>query len=110
MIDKGMCNKGSIRNPSNCKWECGKSCDVGGYLDYENCKCRNRLVDKLAEECSENIDEVKIARITLAKHENVSENKCKSFFTLYIEFLFNDLYNQLWNCYLFCLLQIYKSW
>ena len=29
----------------------GKSCDVGEYLDYENCKCRKRLVDKLVEEC-----------------------------------------------------------
>ena len=29
----------------------GKSCDVGEYLDYENCKCRKRLVDKSVEEC-----------------------------------------------------------
>ena len=43
-------------NPSNCEWECDKSCDVGEYLDYKNCKCRNKLVDKLVEECSENID------------------------------------------------------
>ena len=26
------------------------------YLDYENCKCRKRLVDKFMEECGENID------------------------------------------------------
>ena len=25
-------------------------------MDYKNCKCRNKLVDKLSEECSENID------------------------------------------------------
>ena len=31
-------------------------CDVGEYLDYENRKCRKKLVDKLVEECSENID------------------------------------------------------
>ena len=29
----------------------GTSCDVGEYLDYENCKCRKRLVDKSVEEC-----------------------------------------------------------
>ena len=34
MIDKGVCNKGFIWNPSNS--ECDKSCDVGEYLDYEN--------------------------------------------------------------------------
>ena len=27
----------------------------------ENCKCRKKLVDKLVEDCTENIDEVKIA-------------------------------------------------
>ena len=36
-----------------------KSCDVGEDLDYENCKCRKRLVDKLVEECNEIVEEVK---------------------------------------------------
>ena len=60
LINKGICDKGFIWNPSNCECECDKSCDVGEYLDYENCKCRKRLVDKLVDECDENIDEVKI--------------------------------------------------
>ena len=47
LIDKGVCDKGSIWNPSNCECECDKSCDVGEYLDYENCKCRRKLVDLL---------------------------------------------------------------
>ena len=51
-IDKDICNKGYAWNPSNCKCECDKSCDVGEYLDHENCKCRKRLIDKLVEECS----------------------------------------------------------
>ena len=51
-----MCDKGFIWNLSNCKCECDKSCDIGEYLDYKNCKCRNKLADKLVEECSENID------------------------------------------------------
>ena len=68
-IDKRICDKGSILNPSNCECECDKSCDTGEYLDYKNCKCQKKLVDKLvehssAEECTENIDEVKIAEIT----------------------------------------------
>ena len=49
LIDKGRCNKGYIWNPSNCKCECDKSYDFSDYLDYENCKCRKRLVDKLIE-------------------------------------------------------------
>ena len=40
LIDKGMCDKGFICNPSNCECECDKSCDVGEYLDYKNCKYR----------------------------------------------------------------------
>ena len=70
MIHKGVCDKGSIWNPSNCECECDKSCDVGEYLDYENCKCTKQLVDKLVEECTENIDEVKITGMALFEHEN----------------------------------------
>ena len=40
LIDKGVCDEGFIWNPSNYECECDKSCNVGEYLDYENCKCR----------------------------------------------------------------------
>ena len=76
LIDKGVCNKRFIWNPSNCEWKCDKSCDVGEYLDYENCKCRKKLVDKLVEECTETDEEVKLAKITLAEDEN--KHKCSS--------------------------------
>ena len=42
LIDKGACDKGSIQNPCNCECECDKSCDIGEYLDYKNCKCRKK--------------------------------------------------------------------
>ena len=70
LIDKGVCDKGSILNPINCECECDKSCNVREYLDYENCRSRKKLFDKLVEECTENIDEVKIAGIALFEHEN----------------------------------------
>ena len=57
MIGKGSCDKGFIWNPSICDCEYDKLCDVREYLDYEDCKCKKKLVDKLVEECSENIDE-----------------------------------------------------
>ena len=84
LIDKGVCDKGSIWNSSNCEYKCDKSCYVGQYLDYENCKCRKKLVNKLVEECTENTDEVKIAEITsmeLRSTKNI--HKCISC-TLYI--------------------------
>ena len=76
-----MCHKGFIWNPSNCECECDKVCDVGEYLDYENCKCRKKLVNKLVDECTETVEEVKPAIITLAENEN--SYKC-SFCTVYI--------------------------
>ena len=66
-----MCDKRFIWNTSNCECACDKSCDVGEYLDYENCKCRKKLVDKLVEECTETVEEVKIA-------ENENEDMHKS--------------------------------
>ena len=62
LVDKGVCDKRFIWNPSNCRCECDKSCDIGEYLDYSNCKCRKKLVDPLAEECTENIEETKIVK------------------------------------------------
>ena len=70
LIDKGICDKEFIWNTSNCECEYDKSCDVGEYLDYENCKCRKRLVRKLLEECTENVEKVKLAKKTLAVYEN----------------------------------------
>ena len=73
LFDKGVCDKRPIWNPRNCECECDKSCDVGEYLDYENRKCRKRLVDKLIEECTENV-EIKLANITSTENEN--KHKC----------------------------------
>ena len=46
-------------------------CDVGEYLDYENSTCRKKSVEPLVEECTETVEEVKIA-------ENQNTHKCHS--------------------------------
>ena len=51
-----MCDKVFTWNPSNCESECDKSCYIGEYSDYKNCKCRKKIIDQLTEECSENIN------------------------------------------------------
>ena len=56
LIDKGKCNDGNIWNLSTCECEWDKSYDVGEDLDYVNCKCSKRLIDKLVEKCDEDID------------------------------------------------------
>ena len=69
LVDKAVCDKGYIWNPSNCKCECDKSFDFREYSDHDNCKCREKVSDKLDEERSENIEKVKIAE---------EKNKCNS--------------------------------
>ena len=69
-----------ICNSSNCECECYKSWDFGEYLDYESYKCRKRLVDKLVEECNENIDEEKLTELALFEHKN----ECTCYYTVFI--------------------------
>ena len=68
-----MCDKEFIWNPSNCECERDKGCDLGQYIDYGNCICRKKLVNKLVEECTENIKGTKLNE-TLAKNQH----KCSS--------------------------------
>ena len=70
LIDKGVCDKGLIWNPSNCECEYDQSRDIGEYLDHENCKCRKKLVDKLVKECTETNNEVKLAKTTPTENGN----------------------------------------
>ena len=54
------------------------------YLDYKNCRCNKMLVNKLVEECTENIEETRLAE-TNSIECNFIKNKCKhNSCTLYI--------------------------
>ena len=92
LIDKGICDKGFIWNSSNCECECDKSCDLGEYLDYKNCQCRKRLVDKLVEDCNENIDEKElhqnemIYNSTIDDYEKICTSCERSSCRIYIVF------------------------
>ena len=86
LINKMACDKGYIWNPSNCACECDKLCDIGQYLDYENCVCRKSLVDKLFEECINVIDDDTMYNKTLS----IDPNDCPSrmpYVLLFIVFL-----------------------
>ena len=98
LIYKGVCDKGHAWNFSNCECECDKSCDVGEYLDYENSKCRKRLVDKLLGVCNENIDEAKLTEIALFEHKN----ECMLLHSFYCLGC-NSINSQHWDQCLFCL-------
>ena len=84
LIDKGVCDKGCIWNPSNCEYECDRWYNVGEYLDYENCKCRKRLIDKLVNECTQTVDEEKL---TPGENENnYKHNSCIVYIVLFSVF------------------------
>ena len=74
LINKGVCDKECAWNSSNCECEFDKACNFSEYLDYENCKCSKKLVASLIEECTETVEEVKLANIVFAENENV--NRC----------------------------------
>ena len=80
LIDKGVWDKGFICNPSDCQCECCKSCDFSKYLDYKNCKCKKRLVDKLAEECTEKIEEARLVKINPTE---CKRNSCIQYIVLF---------------------------
>ena len=84
MIDKGICGKEFIWNPSNCECEYDKSCDFGEYLDYANCICRKRIIDKPIEECSENIEK-ELYSNEINDYEKIC-NSCRVFIVLFIIF------------------------
>ena len=44
-------------NPSTCECQCDTWCKPGQYLDHKNCVCKNKLVDRLIEECTSVINE-----------------------------------------------------
>ena len=88
-----MCEKEFIWNSSNCECECDKSCDIGD-LDYKNCKCRKKIIDKLVEECSENIyetiDVVPLDAISLNVYKKVC-NSCMIYIVLFVVFLITSI-------------------
>ena len=58
-----------------------KSCAIGEYLDYKNCKCIKTIIDKLTEKCSENINGNEMLYnetldITSSSDNNKTSNSC----------------------------------
>ena len=81
---KEYVEKGFIWNPSTCDCKCDKLCDVGEYLDYRNCKCRNKLVNKLVEEWSANIDENEMIYNGTSNDYKNPYNSCTIYIALFV--------------------------
>ena len=87
LVNKIVCDKGYIWNPIDCACECDKSCGIGQYLDYKSFVCRNSLVDKLLEECTNVIDGDKIYNKTLTVTSSNNCASCAPYVLLFAVFL-----------------------
>ena len=58
-------------------------------MDYANCKCRKRLIDKLVEEYSENIDEKKSHSNEINDYEKIWNSYSAYIVLLVIFFILN---------------------
>ena len=109
LTDRGMCDKGFIWNPSNCECKCDKSCDIGEYLDYKNCNCRKKIIDKLVEECSENTDQNEMlyneTLDIISSNDNKASNSCTVYIILFSVFLIISISTAIYN-YFFLYLKI----
>ena len=110
LIDKAMSDKGFIWDTSNCECECDKLCDIGEYLDHKNCKCKKRMIDKLVEECSENIDgnEILYNKNLNAIPLNVYKKVCNSC-TVYIVLFVIFLITSICICSVYLFLLVFKK-
>ena len=57
---------------------------VGEYLDYENCKYRKKLVDKLIDECTETIEEEKLVNMAIFENNSCEYSSCIVYIVLMI--------------------------
>ena len=87
LINNEVCDIGFASDPSKCQCQCNKWCGIRKYLDYMSCVCRNSIVDKLVEQCTNVIDENKVYNETL---NTISSDECAScilHFVLFAVFL-----------------------
>ena len=54
------CTKGYTWNPSTCECQCDTWCKPGQYLHHKNCICKNKLIGKIIEECTNVINKTMI--------------------------------------------------
>ena len=54
------CTKGYTWNMTTCECQCDMWCKPGQYVDHKNCVCKNKLIGRLIEECTNDINETMI--------------------------------------------------
>ena len=68
------CTKGYTWNPSTCECQCDMWCKPGQYLDHKNCVCKNKLIGRITEECTNVINETMINNKDNIANDNTITN------------------------------------
>ena len=61
-------------NPNTCECQCNMCCKPGQYLDHKNCVCKNKLIGKIIEECTNVINETMINKKDNIDNDNTITN------------------------------------
>ena len=61
-------------NPSTCECQCDTWCKPGQYLDHKNCVCKNKLIGRIIEECTNVINETMINNKDNIENDNTITN------------------------------------
>ena len=61
-------------NPSTCECQCDIWCKPGKYLDHKNCICKNKLIGRVIEECTNVINETMINNKDNIANDNTITN------------------------------------
>ena len=86
------CNKGYIWNPSTCECQYDKWCKSGQYLDNKNCICKNKLIGRVIEECTNVINETMINNTDNISNDNTYIISFIVFLIGFIVFLIGFIY------------------
>ena len=68
------CAKGYMWNPSTCECQCDIWCKPGRYLDHKNCVCKNKLIVRIIEECTNVINETMVNKNDNIANDNTITN------------------------------------
>ena len=76
------CTKGYTWNPSTCECQCDTWCKPSQYLDHKNCICKNKLIGRKIEECTNVINETMINNKDNIHNDNTITNIFIAFFSI----------------------------
>ena len=76
------CAKEYTWNPSTCECPCEKWCKPGQYLDHKNCVCKNKLIGRVIEKCTNVINETMMNNKDNIDNDNTTQNVFMGLFSV----------------------------